>query len=183
MFTNKIYTGIGSRETPEEILLLMVKIGAVLAHHGWTLRSGHAPGADQAFEYGAQKYNGKMEIYIPWDGFEGARHDGKRYFSKWPNDLNLQRAMYFAEKVHPKWSACSQGAKKLHTRNVAQVVGMNLNLASDFIICWTKDGKGGGGTGQALRVYKALKSPIPIFDLAIHTEEQILNFINKGELP
>ena len=45
---SKIYTGIGSRETPEEVLKDMKKLGYILAENGWSLRSGHAPGADQA---------------------------------------------------------------------------------------------------------------------------------------
>jgi hypothetical protein len=183
MFTNKIYTGIGSRETPEEVLMVMIRIGSVLAHNGWTLRSGHCSGPDQYFEYGADKYNGKMQIYLPWDKFEGARHDGVRYFAWWPDSNKYSKAVKIAEHFHPKWSACSSGAQKMHTRNVAQVLGMNLDLPSDFIICWTKDGKQGDGTGQALRIAQGLRNPIPIFDLAIHTEEQVLNFINYGVLP
>lgn len=183
MFTNKIYTGIGSRETPSDVLVQMWRIGAVLGNRGWTLRSGHADGADLAFERGAQHTKGKMEIFLPWEGFNDAKHDGISYFTWWPSINKLQRAIMFAEKHHPNWAACNSGAKKLHTRNVAQVVGMNLNLASDLIICWTKDGKGGGGTGQALRMAKALKKSIPIFDLAINTEKQIAHFINTGELP
>ena len=48
----KPYTGIGSRETPTAILDLMIAIGGVLAQRGFTLRSGGADGADDAFEQG-----------------------------------------------------------------------------------------------------------------------------------
>ena len=38
-------------------------------------------------------------------------------------------------------------------------------LLSKFVICWTKNGKGTGGTGQAIRIAKGFG--IPVFDLAI----------------
>ena len=176
MFTNKIYTGIGSRETPAAMLQLMENIGFTLAEHGWTLRSGHAPGADQAFERGClQSSRGAMEIYLPWSGFEGQQAASGYYVVKNPE------AEHVAEQFHPAWHKCSQGARKLHTRNVFQVSGADLNLASDVVICWTRDGKQEGGTGQALRIAKYLN--IPIFDLAVHTGAQLLNFLNYGIQP
>ena len=48
-----IYTGIGSRETPQQTLATMVVIGKYLAEKGWVLRSGGAEGAVSAFEEGA----------------------------------------------------------------------------------------------------------------------------------
>lgn len=43
------YTGIGSRQTPPEILKMMTKIATQLESKGWVLRSGGAEGADEAF--------------------------------------------------------------------------------------------------------------------------------------
>ncbi len=48
----KVYAGIGSRETPPHVIRLMGRIAERLACEGWTLRSGNAPGADQAFGLG-----------------------------------------------------------------------------------------------------------------------------------
>lgn len=44
------YAGIGSRETPMEVLELMTKASAWLGARGYTLQSGGAIGADMAFE-------------------------------------------------------------------------------------------------------------------------------------
>ena len=44
------YAGIGSRETPMEVLELMTKASAWLGAKGYTLQSGGAIGADMAFE-------------------------------------------------------------------------------------------------------------------------------------
>lgn len=180
MHTSKIYTGIGSRETPHAVLNLMASIGRTLADHGWTLRSGHAPGADQAFEYGALTAKRPLvhaEIYLPWNGFEKAYDNGGPYIVM-PYDAEAQRV---AAGFHPNWGACSDGAKKLHIRNVYQVAGRDLSTASDMVICWTKDGKRGGGTDQALRIAEYLK--IPIFDLAVVNKQSILDFVNHGVLP
>ncbi len=91
----KYYTGIGSRETPEDIQITMKGIAEKLYNLEYILRSGGADGADRAFEYGHddihnlldsyyKHYSDKFseivgfpgmeakirkEIYIPWNGF------------------------------------------------------------------------------------------------------------------
>lgn len=49
----KYYAGIGSRNTPADILDLMTHLARRLDSRGYTLRSGGADGADAAFERGA----------------------------------------------------------------------------------------------------------------------------------
>ena len=147
------YAGIGSRETPTEILKLFENLGKFLVKKEFILRSGHAPGADISFENGVDKVNGKKEIYLPWRNFEGS-------------DSNLivndVKAYEIAEKYHPYWHNLKQGAKKLQARNSHQVLGWDLNTPSEFVICWTEKGKGKGGTGQAIRIATAYN--IPVFD-------------------
>lgn len=149
----KYYAGIGSRETPNEILIIFEIIGKYLANKSYILRSGHASGADQAFECGCDAVEGKKEIYLPWKGFEGS--DSKLIVE------NVE-AFKIVQKYHPYWHNLSQGARKLQARNSHQVLGLDLQTPSDFVICWTKNGKGQGGTGQAIRIAKAYD--IPIFD-------------------
>jgi len=145
------YAGIGSRETPPSTLATMTKIARKLALRGYTLRSGAAPGADSAFEAGA---GDAKEIYLPWPRFNG-------------NTSRLcypsAAALEMAAKFHPAWDRCSQGAQKLHARNCHQILGDDLMTPVRFVVCWTRAGAGGGGTGQALRIAKA--EEIPIFDL------------------
>lgn len=64
------YAGVGSRETPEDVLQLMRQFAIKLANLGWVLRSGGAPGADSAFEAGCKEVQGRMSIFLPWKGFE-----------------------------------------------------------------------------------------------------------------
>lgn len=147
------YAGIGSRETPEGVLDLFIKVAEYLAKKKFILRSGGAKGADLAFEKGCNNVNGISEIYLPWNGFEG---------SKSKLIVKGCKAFEIAEQYHPYWNNLSQGARKLQARNTHQVLGWKLNEPSDFIICWTKNGSGSGGTGQALRIAKAYN--IPVFD-------------------
>lgn len=173
----KIYTGIGSRETPGEIANQMSLIGMTLAFDGWTLRSGHAAGADLAFENGAKDIpSGAMEIYLPWATFNSPPKNDPHYIDvrKLPN---WEEARVIAEQFHPAWGKCDTNARLFHTRNVYQILGADLNTRSDLVICWTKNGKQQGGTGQALRLANYLN--IPVFDLAIHSLDQVQAFINE----
>jgi hypothetical protein len=156
------YAGIGSRETPPNVLSLFEKIGTFLSIKGCILRSGHAQGADQAFENGCDKKLGLKEIYLPWSKFEGS-----------DSSLVVEdpKAYEIAEKFHPYWYNLKDGAKKLQARNSHQVLGQDLNTPSSFILCWTKKGKGEGGTGQAIRIARHYN--IPIFDAGIYSDIKI----------
>jgi hypothetical protein len=152
----KEYTGIGSRQTPPEVLRLMEKIGTTLARKGLILRSGAAEGADAAFEKGAVYAQGATEIYLPWKDFN--KHPSK-------NAYPTSAAMAMAAKVHPAWGSCSQGAQKLHARNCHQVLGATLNVPSAFVIFYApvKNGKVQGGTATAVEL--ATQKGIPTFNL------------------
>lgn len=156
----KVYAGIGSRQTPRNILEVMQTVAGNLADLGWTLRSGHADGADWAFECGAVEANGETEIFIPWRGFNAQL--------KTKADLYIlnhnEEVEALAAANHPNWGACTQGAKKLHMRNMCQILGHDLKSPVDMVICWTPRAAGGGGTGQAIRLAKS--RGIPVFDLA-----------------
>lgn len=168
-----IYCGIGSRETPEQVCHLMIEIGFGLAQLGWTLRSGGADGADIAFEIGCNQGNGTKEIYIPWHGFN-QRSTHEPGVIRGANEYTEEIAAMF----HPNWSACSNGAKALHARNVCQVLGFNRQTPADMVVCWTPNASGSGGTGQALRMAKHFN--IPIFDLARQeAKDQLIQFVKS----
>lgn len=171
----KIYAGIGSRETPDDIQVLMIQIGQELASMGWTLRSGHAQGADEAFEFGALKVpNASMEIFLPWKGFRNSPKQDPRYIAPEVSGEMIRVAKQF----HPAWDRCTEAAKLLHARNGCQIAGLDMSIASDMVVCWTKGGRGGGGTGQALRLAAHLN--LPIFDLAIPgTVDRLVTFVNS----
>jgi len=142
------YTGVGSRQTPEDILELMTKIAKFLSKRNFILRSGGAKGADKAFEKGATN----KEIF-------------------YAND-STQESEEIAKRFHPAWHNCKEYARKLHGRNSFQVLGRDLNTPSKFLICWTRDGCTShkqrtyktGGTGTAISIADYYK--IPIYNLA-----------------
>lgn len=152
------YAGIGSRETPADVLELMSKFAIAAARRGWVLRSGGADGADMAFQKGCESVGGEQVIYLPWRGFNGHRNvRGER-------SGVCDMALRVAAEYHPNWAACSQGAQKMHARNVYQVIGDCFDEPVKLVVCWTKGATGAGGTGQAIRIAKKLN--IPVYDLA-----------------
>lgn len=142
------YTGIGSRETPVDVLQYFERLGEWFSQNGWVLRSGHADGADRAFEMGCDKAGGNKEIYLPWKGFNNSK--SLLYLD------NLQNSMAYdiAGQFHPNWYNLKDAAKKLMARNSYQILGIDLNTPSSLVICWTKGGKEIGGTAQAIRIAK-----------------------------
>ena len=142
------YAGIGSRETPKDILALMFKTAKYLAENGYILRSGGAEGADTAFEQGCDNVKGNKEIFLPWKGFNN--NQSNLY------GINTQ-AIEIAKKYHPAPDKLSQGAMKLQARNCYQVLGKTLDNPCKFVICYTKER---GGTTQALRIAKDYNIPV-----------------------
>lgn len=152
----RTYTGIGSRTINHSTHALLRTCAGHLKDHGWTLRSGHAPGADQAFEIGA---GNASQIFLPWPRFESARAcPGGALVMGEP----LPDAYAIAANHHPVWHSLPLAAQKLHARNSHEVLGPELSSPSSFVLCWTKDSK--GGTEQALRIARA--HGIRIFDVA-----------------
>jgi hypothetical protein len=150
---NKFYTGVGSREIPEDIEESIVKIAEFLAKKGYTLRSGAADGADAAFERGCDKVNGAKEIYLPWKGFNNHKSLLSHIPACWP----------VAAQIHPNWKNLDCNARCLHARNCNQVLGKDLLSPSAFLIAYTEDGIIQGGTATAIRLAK--QHGIPVFNL------------------
>lgn len=159
-WATKTYTGIGSRDTPPEIQTEMTALAKTLAEKGYTLRSGKADGADKAFQTGAESAKSKnLEIYIPWKGFENKSSVSNR-FDIVPNLMN-ELCYDIASMFHPAWGRCSAGAKKLHGRNVCQVLGDKLDSKTNFVIYWAleKNNIVRGGTATAVSIARHYRIP------------------------
>ena len=142
------YAGIGSRRTPQDVLVLMEAAARQLQNRGYVLRTGGADGADAAFQRGAA---GVAEIYLPWPRFNGVNS---------PLCTVDAAALQLAATIHPAWAKLSQGAQKLHARNCYQILGRGLDDPVRFVLCWHD---GSGGTMQAVRL--AESRGIPVFNL------------------
>jgi hypothetical protein len=151
------FTGVGSRETPIEVLSIMKDISKKLTRQGFILRTGDAEGADKAFREGV--FNNNCEIYTAIDSTNVVEDIAKKY--------------------HPAWNNCSMFARKLLGRNVFQVKGKDLQTNSKFLICWTKNGQSIGGTRIAIELAKDEK--IPVFNLALKNDvENLILFLNEN---
>jgi hypothetical protein len=148
------YAGIGSRQTPLHILTEMTSVAAKLEKKGFTLRSGGAAGADSAFEQGVIDPS-NAQIFLPWRNFN---HNPSALYDP------REEAFEMASQYHPAWNRCSPAAKKFHARNCYQMLGLDLNTPSAFVMCWTPGAAVTGGTGQALRI--AHDHDIPVFNMA-----------------
>lgn len=165
----RYYTGVGSRTTPPEILATMSLLGEKLAEQGWILRSGGAKGADTAFALRVR--NQMKDIYLPQPLLYP------------PEQWSKARAI--AEQVHPAWHRLKTFVQDLHTRNVFQVLGLDLETPSKFLVCYTHDGAEfyddcsitTGGTGTAIKV--ATLNYVPVFNL--QRPKQLLRIIEWVE--
>jgi hypothetical protein len=167
--SSKYYAGIGSRETPADVLQLMEKISYSLSNKGFTLRSGGAKGADQCFQYGARR----ADIFLPWPSFElecQEKFPKHNYLIVPKEDHDAERSV---DDFHPKPSGLTDGGRSLMRRNYRQVIGEKRVDDSLFVICWTPHGAGGGGTGQAIRIAKCME--IPVIDLGNRETYKIIN--------
>lgn len=161
-----IYTGIGSRKTPESMQYIMTMFAYSIKG---TLRSGGAKGADTAFEIGSPS----KEIYLPKKHFNG--NQSPLVVTEFENFKEISE---IAEAIHPNWDACDEYARLLHSRNVCQILGKDLDKPSDLVVCWTPDGANNrdadvsrltGGTGTAINLAKQ-------FDILV------LNLYNQSDL-
>lgn len=141
------YAGIGSRETPLDVLRTMTKIAIYLNSLGYTLNTGDARGADDSFITGS----GRRNIFTAKDATVLTRK--------------------IAKEIHPAPHAIKDYALDLMARNTFQIFGRDLNTPVDFVICWTPDGvtdyikrsRLTGGTGQSIEL--ASRKGIPVINM------------------
>lgn len=165
-----IITGIGSRKTPSIVLTQMRNLAEYWSAKGAIFRSGKAGGADEAFQLGAQRSpKSRFEAYIPWAGFTS----NPELYNHWDivggSDPDAER---IAQSIHPAWHNCSQGARKLHTRNVMQILGQDLQTPSDVVLFWcplTSSGRPTGGTATAVNLAESRGIP------CIHLDDPLVN--------
>lgn len=161
------WTGVGSRSCPADICALMTRIGEALYEDGYVLRSGGADGADKAFEENVP--DDGVVIYRPW-GKPGPRE------ALVPASVYVE-AEHMVSEVHPRWDLCNATARKLHVRNVCQVLGDDLKTPSKFLIFWAPEDRltkqVQGGTATAVNL--ARKHNIPTYNLLFpEVQEKVL---------
>lgn len=188
----KYYAGVGSRETPDDVLLLMIRLGRTLADMGYTLSSGDAIGADRAFWYGATLSPRHAEvgcrIYLHKDGYQGRFNQPKLGFLVATQFKETwDKAQQIAFTARGGFYGLGPGGIALHTRNVFQIYGHTLRAKVQSIYFWAepkgKTEKVGGGTNTALQL--AIKAGLPqrinLFHPEMRTRAEA--FLTKYETP
>jgi hypothetical protein len=168
----KLYAGIGGRTTPPEVCEEFTRIAYRLMQLGYTLRSGGANGADAAFEAGTGKYV-PQEIWLPWEGFNN-------------NDSLLilenpipQSVIAIAEEIYDRWDSANEAVRKLHARNVYQILGHDLHTPVDFVVCWTdRPNTDTGGTQFGMHL--AQQWGIMVYNFYKEDEKQLFLTVEKG---
>jgi len=154
------YAGIGSRQTPPEVLAQITEVAKELSNR-FTLNTGISfngkeEGADAAFSKGTENKN----LFSP-------EKQGSR-----------QKEQAIAKEIHPNPNALSSGGLKLMARNTNQIFGDNLNTPVDFVLFYAKETNGirpEGGTGQAVEMAR-LKG-IPTINMANPNWRQELDLV------
>lgn len=157
MTPSRSYAGIGSRQTPPEILGLMTEVARRFQAEGRVLHSGGATGADTAFFRGATD-PALLRIFIPWDGFEGLRHDPAGGIFRWELCPGRDAAAATVRRFHPAPDRLSRGAFALMARNAMQVLGADMATPVGLVVAYAPlgpDGRPTGGTAQAIRIAEA----------------------------
>jgi|SRR5688572_10589041 len=156
-----VIAGIGSRKTPQDVLDIFEnfarRASAGRNGYGAWFRSGHADGADYAFEKGARQ---KCIVYLPWDSFN---HEKPLLGRATALNYIDEAAFKFVLEHEPYAADCSNGVKLLKCRNVFQILGRDMCSNSDLVVCWTPDGAITGGTGLAIKI--AIEHKIPVINL------------------
>lgn len=140
-----IYAGIGSRQTPLEVIKLMESLAITLTANGDTLRSGGCEGADIAFETGCDANNGMKEIFYAKDA--------------------TAEAIKIAMSLHPAPTRCNNYVRMLHGRNVQILLGRNLDKPVTVIYCYIPSLTKSGGTGMGIRIAQKYDIPVYIYTL------------------
>ena len=151
------YAGIGSKDTPQEVLDLFERLAGYLGAKGCVLRSGGAQGADMAFETGCGTNN--KEIFLPWK-IEGR---DTTFIGSTPEAEEIVR------KYHSAWDSYKDASKKLLGRDAFQILGFDLKTPVDFVICYTEGGQLKGGTSTAIKL--AMDNGIPVLNAGRYFDE------------
>jgi alkylated DNA repair dioxygenase AlkB len=165
------YAGIGSRQTPQEVLNKMTEIAKYLDGLGYTLQTGFTfkdkntgldeEGADKAFSDGAEN-----KILFGPSGIRKTVNGETSLDTYNPNVTT--KSTDVVKEVHPAPEKLSPGALKLMARNTNQIFGKNLDSTVDFVIFYAPETNNPlrpkGGTGQAVEM--ARRKGIPTINLA-----------------
>lgn len=147
--------------------------------------TGAAVGADQLAAEACLEMGGQVYLKLPWSTYEVGWVSLMR--ARFPNQVHLE---VYDARTHTVWSESvaqyhpapgnlSRGAFALHARNYG-IIEIARN-----VVALPSPKPGGGGTGQGIRLARALERRV--FDLSQEPHrqqlERITAYLRKGETP
>lgn len=170
---------MGSRETPEDFLVLQHHVGKVFCDLGWHGFSGLAPGPDQTYWGGAKQSHRYGEVgftnIIPWNGFKGSATSLEQFWHDPAEGIyalnflpHRKRAFYLGIGARGTGAGLGRGGFAMHTRNAMQILDLDLRTPCRLVHCYAKpvgiSGHVKGGTATAVAL--AIHFGIPVINLA-----------------
>ncbi len=153
---------VGSRDTPDDVLTLMVYLGWYFTQLGVGISSGDAEGADRAFWYGSTQaenyYDGINRIYLAKEGSRGRHTSEGKDFLNAQNYETYEEAKLLALKARGSFNGLNEWGIGMHVRNIFQVLGHSLKHPARCMFYYGiptgKTEKVKGGTNTALQLAK-----------------------------
>lgn len=123
------------------------------------LQTGACTGTDQFAATLWLEMGGKVKCYLPWASYEMAwrTNVADAYHGHMESVVVVGESKLVAAHHH-RWTTLSQGAQKLHARNVSIVHGCKVVVACPGSSPW------GGGTAMGIRIARHLKIPVYMKD-------------------
>ncbi len=177
------WAGIGSRETPMDVQVLMARYARTAYDLGMgRLHSGDAIAADFAFWVGARLSNnfGKLrpKIFLSRNGYQNRWHDDELGFinaKSLPEEF-YEKAGQLAFEARGGWWGLGAGGIALMTRNPFQLLDEDLEAPVKKCIYWGipqgKTEKVRGGTNVGLQI--AIRFNIPRMNLYYEENQRVL---------
>ena len=182
-----IFTIIGNRDAPVYERDKYVPIVKFLLHAGHIGRSGGAVCMDDVLTQAVKELLAegnsdiKAEIYLPKKYFNGlASGDLNGRVMNASEFSNLPEATELASKLHAAWYYCDAWSRSLHSRNMYEIKGKDLNTPADFVLTYAKTNRNGAimrGTATAAALATSLN--IPIFNSYVTPFDGIYDFLKE----
>ncbi len=138
------------------------------AQLGKTIRTGRAPGIDAIATDAGLKAGGTVLQFTPWYSFE-LEHCDPYNPPYWSFDRELpeyrDKLIQIAREFYPPFDTVSRGIQALKARNVAIILGPDLNSWVEAVFAFPKpkfESADMGGTGMGILIARAYG--IPVFD-------------------
>lgn len=143
---------IGTRQPSLEMAVLCKKIAVAFRDLNCGLVTGNADGIDSiAQRVWNEIHRERVTLVLPWPNFNNQHVYGGNRLVYYKGQPEWAASV---TRYHPAPDRLSEAVFKLHARNYG-IVEM-----ADAVIAFPRDGREGGGTGQGIRVARALGKPL-----------------------